>query len=160
MGADFLFDWVYIEKDKRPDWEAARNSVATWDLSTSPSSMTPMEWMENYGDGEAEVDDDGNVTTDGMAEIRAHALYVVEEMFEILEGTGSREVSGAITIGPYAMWLTGGMSWGDDPTDAMRVFSAFGELPAALAAGFFPRYEPDMRINDRILDRLVGDSKL
>ena len=31
---------------------------------------------------------------------------------------------------PYEMWVTGGMSWGDDPTDVYDCFCTLGACPA------------------------------
>jgi len=51
----------------------------------------------------------------------------LNDALDSLDG-GSREVSVLELPGAdYSVLLTGGMSWGDEPTDAMRCFSAIGD---------------------------------
>jgi hypothetical protein len=136
MGADMLIIGYAIQRGREPDWDKARKAAAEIDY-----------------DQESFVD---SGTT----------LEEVREKIDILEASltrGNREL-GILDLADLRLYVTGGMSWGDSPTE---LWSAF-ELPSPVirAAGFVDglehRAHPDPAVMGEQTDggdrlRLVND---
>lgn len=104
----------------------------------------------NFGDPITEIDallpdldPDVEVTDEDGVPLLAYAqragAAIIDHLQEAL--TDSQEVN-AITIADYDLFITGGMSWGDEPTDAFRAITDAYKLPTQvlLAMGFIPDY--------------------
>jgi len=60
--------------------------------------------------------------------------FAINDFFKCLDGSETEYK----WIGNETIWITGGMSWGDDPTNACNMFEEFNALPhkIKMAGGF------------------------
>jgi hypothetical protein len=135
VGNDLLIATLAIETGKTPDFDAARTRVRGMgddDLAAA---------LENHR-GDYELDDDGNLD-------RAKAI---KELLAVVDGvseatmTEHRHLYETPYIVPgWTVWITGGDSWGDSPSEEFDLFNTFlgagypGET-LAQAAGFAHRF--------------------
>ena len=114
MGADFICAIVFIEKKLPRNWEKI---------------------VANYGFSKEDVRH--YVYNNNLDDVDDVKLAVVLNMiqavksFRCLVNNGSREIE-IFEIKKRRMCITGGMSWGDDPTDAFGVFSRIVDMPEKL----------------------------
>ena len=128
MGADFMASWICWPKDKSfEEWqEAAKEAICklrSWDDLDSP------ETMENELDPDL-VDHYRNDPKSLREMILEHLDQIDDE---------SREV-GYGEIGNWGFLVTGGLSWGDVPTD---VFDSFNIVNAAVGVLDWPEGEDE-----------------
>lgn len=126
MGADLLttFLWCKKDEDGEPllDWDAGR-AVA----GTVREDKFPLEL------------DSGDVIQDqeGLTEVLLERLEKLKESL-----TWGREVEVREFETGLLLFVTGGMSWGDSPTDAYSIWGDFWDLPGGgqilAAVGFLP----------------------
>lgn len=84
-----------------------------------------------YDDEDGCFDDDGNFIVDG---VRKWMLNAVDELAGCINGRGVSQVS----VRDLYLYITGGMSWGDD-TDEGIIFSRAEGIPGLVEAiGFVP----------------------
>lgn len=121
MGADLLVAHLPYRADTDLDFAAART------------------WIEdNVGlvHERSTGEDPEDVSDDSMAETRDEFMRMIGD----LEQAASDEARDATILGvfEYRGLLSGGMSWGDSPTDAFNaIFDLWQHAPEALrAAGF------------------------
>lgn len=149
---------VWIEKGSEPDWAAGRHAIETWTQGSNvyPYEMSPSEWDEQYNGFCADRDDDGELTSFGLDEVRAEALATLARLEEVFVPNPVDGEVCILSIGPYNVWLAGDTTSGEEPPDAFQEFARFLECPGAYAAGFCQKWDPDRSINDRILDSVIG----
>jgi hypothetical protein len=120
MGADFLFDCIIIKKGK--DLKQLEQ-----DLITKAQSLTIKDFKK--ADIERlEMNFDLIVDVDTLPKIVDDMASWIADTFEALN---NREC-GFMTFKGYHIYLTGGMSWGDAPTDAFDIFYKFNSMPLCL----------------------------
>lgn len=126
MGADMILSTAWMKKNQTPDVGKGENLIAK--LSKMPLKKWPEAWREsNYDATEAGEDPE------------EHAVQLKEDLDQFTQATvgrGRRDVTW-IEVGPYKIYITGGLSWGDPPTDAMMVFDRLDEAGVLDAMGFF-----------------------
>lgn len=120
MGADLLLTWVGLEEGREPDFEAARTRInELTDSELETAAREHFAWDENSG----------------IADV-ATSMHAEVNKLEKLWIGGSREVA-RLKVRGADLLFTGGMSWGDGPTDAFEVIEKVMAIPGALeAAGF------------------------
>lgn len=131
MGNDLLIATLAIETGKTPDFDAARSRVRGMDDEGLAQALDRLR-------GDYELDDDGNLD-------RAKAI---EEMLALVDAVSEATMSEHrhLYCTPYivpgwTVWVTGGDSWGDSPSEEFDLFATFldagfpGET-LAQAAGF------------------------
>jgi len=120
MGADFLFDCIII-KDSKTD------SIVRTQLLAKCETLTLADFTEL--DKGRILDTFGiELTKDTLKDFIIQSKRIIEDTFKALD---CRECS-YMTFKGYKIHLTGGMSWGDAPTDAFDTFGKFNALPACL----------------------------
>lgn len=136
MGADLCLAWLIHDKDITPNWDAGRaklQELAEIELKTDPNGCY---------DEDTSLED--VYMTDGGPEITyAEAL---ESIDYIENAEGKRDFS-SVTLGHFTMLISGGMSWGDDPTDSFEHLDRIGRLPAEVLTemGFYAESVPDYK---------------
>lgn len=118
MGADFLLAHVWTTK--RPDeidFEAGDLYIAT----ARPEELEEYGWLETPEEIDA-------ARTDALSDL----LY----LRGVWNGREYQRDIDVCTFGPVTVAITGGMSWGDGPTDSFDILTRIPE-GALRAAGFF-----------------------
>jgi hypothetical protein len=120
MGADLLVMYVAVPFNKDIDELKAEllNKVKSIDLTAERENVKEFV-LSAFGDEEMLEDDEES--------IRAVMLGTVEDFFGCLN---NRDVSSFLHKGEV-LYVTGGMSWGDSPTDSYDRFERFSYLDYA-----------------------------
>jgi hypothetical protein len=117
MGADLILEWLQIDKDKQPDFQAGAKYLE--ELAKKPMAEWPEDYIARHlGSDLSEYKPEEEVDT-----LKA-TLKHVEGAWE----TGYRDTS-VIEVCHKQLLITGGMSWGDDPTES------FADIDRALTSG-------------------------
>ena len=146
MGADFIFNAVAIEEGKEQETkEKMLKEVEKYDIpelsnNTRVKIITSLKeersneleifcffWEEalnrDFDDNYFPIDESGKILTN--KEVKESLKKVIEEFFDSLN---CRDVSYIEHKGDK-IYITGGMSWGDSPTDSCNVFLRFENIP-------------------------------
>jgi len=118
MGADFLISTLTIEEGGQPNWAAGRQQLA---------AMSD-EQLAKLAD---DVMFDSDLDAGGVRQRIAEAIDQVEQA--ITEGSREMEI---IEVPGWTIYLTGGLSWGYEPTELFAVFGRLWEGGIATAIGF------------------------
>jgi hypothetical protein len=132
MGADMFAAYIASLPNANLDWDAgtaALNTVA----DPAEFDWEPDDLEELLG-ADDDVRDQPSFDTSDLTTLKAYGLRVLTKLKRALEGRGTTE----LTIGGYCIYLTGGLSWGDEPSDEYGVICASGGLPDSVlkAIGF------------------------
>lgn len=140
MGSDFCYAYLVMEKEKEADWKKAElliekllgTHMSKWHEALPCSDIEYLFMKLNVAlDGyKDESEPDMNDRTASCQKLKA-CLESVRKAWE----NGNREV-GMIELKDVDIMLTGGLSWGDSPTDMYDVFNLFYECGLAHEAGF------------------------
>lgn len=146
MGADFCFSWIGIKKEDEPTLKEKLYKAIDNFKIPELSSDNKQKILNNLQDTKSnhfqefnyfweeclynEVNDegypvgeDGNVIT--LGEARDKMKEVVDEVIDnlYLRDMGTIEFKG------YKLFISGGMSWGDEPTQSYKSLNDFNLLP-------------------------------
>ena len=116
MGADLCLEYVTIKQSKKPNW------------AKGLAKIKALEKKYKTNPEEFPVDED----TFGPEADGAEVIDILKSDFiEFKEGIKKlqRRDLTRITVGPYYAYITGGMSWGDEPTNlygAINRLCAYG----------------------------------
>lgn len=134
MGADLLVAWVWTTDPEAIDFEKAR-ALAREELGSveMPDEVWPPGVLERWDPNEDLVYEGSDFGADDLLN------RVIEDIDEIEKLWGGEEYRDTIRagMGPVEFLMSGGMSWGDSPTETFDVLNRFANTPAAKAAGFF-----------------------
>lgn len=117
MSADLLLASLVIDKDKGPDFEAGRLAIER--LGTGDVEV-PEEFYEEDPD-----------SAEGLAAIRGTLRQDLRQLEATL--AWGREI-GFIEVRGATVYLTGGMSNGDEPTEIFAVINRLSAVRGVLAA--------------------------
>jgi hypothetical protein len=120
MGADFLFDTIVIKKGK--DLKELEGQLIALAKALPLDSFTPLDRERILNTFDVEV------TSKNFAKVKMLMIDTIKDAFVTLK---NRECS-YMTFKGYHIHLTGGMSWGEAPTDAYDTFNRFNALPSCL----------------------------
>lgn len=136
MGADMLVYAIWIGEDQNPDWNGAEEAVKA------------LRWGEG-GKGLPLYAADGStfIALEGQHEDGPEAEAALQEFVRThldlvrrgVDNLGSREglrEMGATSHMGWMVYITGGLSWGDRPTELSESFDVLNELEILEAAGF------------------------
>lgn len=121
MGADMVTAVLVLHEDIVPDWEAARRAVA--EIVDRVGDGTTDEQLLMLGDW-----------FDSAEELRNGLLADVDVMAAAYDGN-RRDVDW-LEFREHRLYVTGGMSSGDSPTDVFGVIVRLDSYGIADAAGF------------------------
>jgi len=122
MGADMLVAALTIPHGAEPKW--SRGTKVIERLERTPLRKWPKEYIE----GQA-------VEKFGKEERYAQARKLYED-FDLLRNIRDDREFACIRIGPLDVYVTGGLSWGDPPTDAFSAVDRLYEAGITKAVGF------------------------
>jgi hypothetical protein len=112
MGAEFFVSHIEHKEGVELDWDAARPAI------------------EAIPDNEFEraIDQTGK-------DIRGRegVVALFAELKELIDGGYGRDWM-TTHVGEYVVYVSGGLSWGDDPTDECGLFWSVAEFPTVLKA--------------------------
>lgn len=120
MGADLLIRAIALPFDVEPDWHAARKHIWACD---NVESLDP----DQYFDEGASLDD-----------VQKELIDALNELIPVLDGSGWARDIDCLPFCGHWLWITGGMSWGDSPTDTYDFIRQAETCGALSAAGFDP----------------------
>jgi hypothetical protein len=120
MGADMLIATLAIDEDLHPDFAAAHRAV---DVITADRVEDPDEFL----------DLPDLATPEGLVALRADLHRCLDELERRL---GGREFTW-IPVRGANVYVTGGPSWGDSPTEAFDLIDRLRAVRGVLAAAEF-----------------------
>jgi hypothetical protein len=133
MGADFLVAFIAAGRRKRLDVDAGRSALER--LHATPLEEWPREFLERECGDVPEDRDEAESMKNSFLECLLTDLHIVEKELSLRAPVGRLVSDGPVrrdlwsgTIGNKLIILSGGMSWGDAPTEA---FSALDRLVSA-----------------------------
>lgn len=118
-------DKPFMHRDPLLDWQAGHDYIdtLTWDRDTIKNAAG---WSSLALSDDEEVDlDEGDIST-LVQGVRKELHGQLNEMQQSIEG-GSRDVDARI-FGDCIMFLSGGPSWGDSPTEAAELWWYWDEV--------------------------------
>lgn len=107
MGAVFIASAISLPTGKTPDWEAGVRKVEA--LRTTPVSKWPEEFREDVL-GDTIEEEDASTSPDH------HVFSDLLELIDTLKDGSDQEIM-ELTYPERRIWISGGLSWGDAPTD-------------------------------------------
>lgn len=116
MGADMLVSCAVIGKDAHPNWAAAVTAIAE----------VAQDADEFHTEGR-DLDE----------EVRPLLTAALERFRKYVEGGYDRQLT-CLHVGEHLVYLSGGLSWGDSPTEACEEIDALNACGILQAAGFHP----------------------
>lgn len=147
MGADLIFSWFAIKKEKynpKDLKESEKKMLKAVDKLTEKDISEILEFLEESDEldnVETEVDKLKKSEKDPRKRIvnslenkdnkywmKAAKPFIKKIIKETFQSLDYRDV-GNITHKGDIIFLSGGMSWGDLPTDSCDTFNKFGMLP-------------------------------
>lgn len=119
MGQDLIIDYISV-KHKLTHGIDGEDKAFWSKLRKAYHGKLGKFSKKQYEDLEAET---------GTNIDKVSATAIVEEVFDILGGC-ARDVAWIVIPAkePITIFITGGMSWGDDPTDSFHTFNTFNTL--------------------------------
>ena len=139
MGADLAIITLYSYKDLEQFPEKERGSRMLEALDKCFESFNEDEWIEFIEQNEL---NDLSEMVSELGDVDKESLYkyVKETIDDFVNCLTGREVSHWFDR-EICVFVTGGMSWGDDPTDAFDLFNRIFDLPQSIldAGGFMTR---------------------
>jgi len=123
MGADLCISLVQIKKRVKPKWKAGMMAI----------NALEKEWKKKYKPDE--MMDEGNNIYDSTYPDAVKLLK--EDLNDFKDAIADRRRDTVcIEVGIYYLYLTGGMSWGDAPTDMYHPMDRLIEYGITEAMGF------------------------
>ena len=124
MGNDLLLNFVWVDKDREPDWDGAKKYI---------ESLTEEEANDAYvGTGQIDLYDD----------FENYRKYLLE-CHDFIKGVWIKKDwdrhTFFLNIGKYKVLVTGGDSWGDSPTELFDMIQDWGNIPNLPKFGFYPQ---------------------
>lgn len=119
IGADFIFWRVAMPQDKPPDWEKARQYIEAEVWHTTKDTWAQLQEDFAYEDPQESKED---LLAD---------LEILKQAWE-----GHDREAGIMTFLGHRILITGGMTWGDDPTGLYTSMVRLWNTQALELAGF------------------------
>ena len=133
MGADLLLSWAWTTKPDGIDFEKAREIIRAEivDSVLGKDGVFDGEFLKRW-----DINDSFNDDEISPADMREQLIEDTDILERLWKGEEFFRDADRITVGPVTMVITGGMSWGDSPTEFFDTLRRWGDTPAYEAAGF------------------------
>jgi len=135
MGADLIIATLWIREDAKPDWEKAEAMAKAIRYGEEGESFPSVasegaiyDEIQHMPDDEAEA---------RLQEALADHLKVVRDAVDSYATEDGRRDLTATQFAGWLVYVTGGMSWGERPTELAQTFDLLEQLEITDAAGFF-----------------------
>jgi hypothetical protein len=132
MGSDFLVSFIAAGRKKRIDTDAGRSAIER--LRTTPLEEWPREFLEDHCGDVPEDPDEAELMRDSFIQVLMADIQMIEE--ELSADGGLRRDLWSGDIGNKLVIMSGGMSWGDAPTEAFRSLDRLAQAGISRAMGF------------------------
>lgn len=119
MGMDLLVSTLVIDHGRDPDWKAMHEFLSTVpaDVLNSTEEFQMLHEDENEEDYRSKLDSD---------------ITMIEQAYN-----GEYRMSFVMHIRDADVFITGGGSWGESPTDEFDAVNRLDQVPGLIAAGGF-----------------------
>lgn len=128
MGADLLVYHVPIRTGKKPNLKKAEARIDRL------GKTKPENWPEEYCESQSIEDLNEEGRMDQVSQLRTD-LKLFYNTINPKSKIGVRDLTW-IKVGPWTIWLTGGMSWGDAPTESWGMLERLDKCGVLKAMGF------------------------
>lgn len=126
MGADLLLTFAVIDEARSPVWSAAERRIA------AVSEKELEAWLGEVGEGEyADEHEPDRLAMDRVRRSLQEDLAAFRDGVE-----GNRRDMDWLAVRGARVWVTGGMSWGDEPSDLSAPLKRLHAAGVLAAAGF------------------------
>lgn len=119
MGADMISISLIAEEGATLRWDYVEEAIAELD----DDQLGEVSLDLAYAGYDAEV----------AEEVKDEARAAFQELAEIIRDEQTRDVN-SWTFRGATLWVTGGLSWGDSPTESYDVFERVWRFPSVLKA--------------------------
>jgi hypothetical protein len=119
MGADMLVSYVYFKQGVDP--ESIKKKML--ENSDTPTIIAEMLGRPDENESHYHKEDDDEPKT--FEEMKEGFKDAINKVFDSLY---YRDVASFDFMG-YTIYVTGGLSWGDDPTETFNTFERFWAMP-------------------------------
>ena len=138
MGADLVLASVVVKTDENLPWND-RELAMKKAVKELPAKKT-IEWATDFAEYQCLEDDFGEDGTLSEDDARRLLECIVDEFFRGVDsrfGGSARDIT-HVEVGDRRVILSGGMSWGDPPTESFDCINNVDWLPPeVLEAGGF-----------------------
>lgn len=129
MGADLIISAVAMRRDREEDQEGARRWI---DRQTYASLAARKDSCYEVETLLEDAEEAANTEADRDEAVRAALRSLLDEW----NAAPSWRDVGQLTFGEWNILLTGGMSWGDDPTESFGTFERLIGTGLATVLGY------------------------
>jgi hypothetical protein len=141
VGADFIPGYLWIQKNRQPNWKAAREHLHRHYLS-QPAETWPEHLLDslNFDRGGVEP------KTYDAEEVRQARFRLRQALKHVIQGwkNDHRECA-VVEMDTLRVLLAGGMSWGDEASKMVTHLQILDEAGVTEAAGFYQASKPRRR---------------
>lgn len=157
MGQDMIISTFTFRRDRSTgrasvNFAAAREALDAvpdakqflWDEPEEVIFRDDFVAASKLHEGDADYD-----PLDDIVPNRAFGHAILRDLEDALEG---RQVS-TLTVGAWDIYVAGGLSWGDEPSDAFEVFNWAWQLPTSVLTALgvrSPQDDPDAEALDKL----------
>lgn len=139
MGADMLLWTLPLRNGAEPDWKAGESVVDK--LEATPLKEWPEDYRDRYvqlEEAEAETVEDKAADAKKETEQRATEVKALRQALEDVKQAwdGHHREGASIQVAGYDILVTGGLSWGDPPTELATAMDRVGLSGVESACGF------------------------
>ena len=131
MGGEMLVGFIAFKEGS--DLAIIREAMIQRALLATPEELDEY-YSEEYGDNLDDYCEQQKIEGDHLGHGRDELVNVIEEALKESTLNDRRDVTFFEFLG-YTLYITGGMSWGDAPTDAYTIFEKFNYLPLRIREG-------------------------
>lgn len=135
MGSDLILSWLSCDKDRKLNWKAGHAAIDALEADN----------------------EDGTLSTEG-GDYSKECLHSDLKSLEEAAAGKYRDAS-VLSIGRLNVLMTGGMSWGDSPSETYETISHLAEFSGILEAVGFD-HEEDLYDYRELLKKILKNKAL
>lgn len=132
MGSDFMVSFLAAGRRKRIDVDAGRSALER--LRVTPLEDWPQDFLEAQCGDVPEDTDEAELMRHSFVQLLMADIQMIEE--ELSPDGALRRDLWSGDIGNKLVIMSGGMSWGDAPTEAFRTLDRLKQAGISRTMGF------------------------